>query len=378
MRQNTPMSLGSLLSPLTRGLKPFLVNPLGPSFFVPQAMPLSPSPLVAYLYRHSQGGLLSLTPTYCSRGPKALNNGLVLPPLGALPGPRASLLSYFSKGDALYPAPLCRVRFSPTPAGLGLDEKRLVRLGTSKLVDSTMLSSKLESPATPSLALPSPHLTSLGLGWSTSASLSSYPSYKLSRGGVFRRPFSGLTPQQRPLEGLKEGFKPLSLDKKISHVGLPLLTLFKPSGLKFHVTPPSLDSQIGAWSPVWACLTPAPTEDLDPIFINSVWTPEVNTTRRSDHNARYLVSWSPLLSPLTSGSSLNKTLSGPTARASQSPLLLRSSLLALNEIGLKNSFGVRGNRPFFIPSELGGSDNFIFQVSPSSAISPSPLSKGPR
>lgn len=177
---------------------------------------------------------------------------------------------YLTPRVGLYPTPLSRLKSVPSSAGLGLDESRLIRTGTSKLVDSSMISNKLESPASPSLALPSAPLAILSLGWSTTASLSSYPSYKVARGGLFRRPFSGLSSTKRPLEGLKEGFNPLNLSKGSCLQGLPLLTLTKPSALKFYTTAPSLDTQIGAWSPVWACLTPAPTEDLDPTFVNSV------------------------------------------------------------------------------------------------------------
>lgn len=173
-------------------------------------------------------------------------------------------------GGALKPQPLGRARLTPSSVGLGLDENRLVRVGTSRLADSSMIGNKLENPGLPSLALPSSPLAILGLGWSTTASLSSYPSYKVSRGGLFRRPFTGLTPQQKPLEGLKESFSPLNFSKNFSHLGMPLLTLVKPSMPKFYAAPASLDIQIGAWSPVGAVLTPAPTEDLDPTFINTI------------------------------------------------------------------------------------------------------------
>lgn len=144
---------------------------------------------------------------------------------------------------------------------------------------------------------------------------------------------------------------------------------------KFHTPAPSLDTQIGAWSSVWSVLTPAPTEDLDPTFINSKWTPEVNTTRRSDHNSRYLVSWSPLLGSLSNGTSINPTLSGPSVRGGQSPSVLRSSLLALNELGLKNSFGVRGVKPVLLQSQtLSGGGSYSPSMAPSSSYSSIPAS----
>jgi hypothetical protein len=192
---------------------------------------------------------------------------------------------------------------------------------------------------------------------------------------VFRRPFAGITSRPNPLEGVKESFNLLNLAKETTHAGLPLLTLISPSMQKFYAAAPSLDTQIGAWSSVWSVLTPAPTEDLDPTFINAKWTPEVNTTRRSDHNSRYLVSWSPLLGSVSNGTAVNPALSGPSVRAAQSPSTLRSSFLALNELGLKNSFGVRGVRPVLLQSQtLGGSGAHIPSMAPSSSFSSVPSS----
>jgi hypothetical protein len=268
-----------------------------------------------------------------------------------------------------------RVRFTPSSIGLGLDESRLIRTGASRLADTAMIANKLESVATPSLTLPLTPVSALSLGWSTSTSLSAYPSYKLSRGGVFRRPFTGVSSRPNPIGGLKESFNLLNLSKTTTHVGLPLLTLVSPSMPKFYASAPSLDTQVGAWSSVWSVLTPAPTEDLDPTFINSKWTPEVNTTRRSDHNSRYLVSWSPLLGSLSNGTSINPALSGPGVRGAQSPSALRSSLLALNELGLKNSFGVRGVKPVLLQSQtLSGGGSYSPSTAPSSSYSSIPAS----
>jgi hypothetical protein len=88
------------------------------------------------------------------------------------------------------------------------------------------------------------------LGWSTSTSLASYPSYKVARGGVFRRPFTGTSTNLSPLGGLKDPFSPLNLVKGRTNLGLPLLTLASPLAPRFHAAAPSLDTQVGAWSQV--------------------------------------------------------------------------------------------------------------------------------
>jgi heme/copper-type cytochrome/quinol oxidase subunit 2 len=40
---------------------------------------------------------------------------------------------------------------------------------------------------------------------------------------------------------------------------------------------------------------PAPFEDIDPVFVHRHWTTEVNSTRRTDHGARYRVTWGPFV-----------------------------------------------------------------------------------
>ena len=167
-------------------------------------------------------------------------------------------------------APLTpRSIFTPSSLGFGLDETRLVRTGASKLADSALIANKLEDLASPSLALPNTPVSLLSLGWSTSASLSSYPSYKLARGGMFRRPFTGLTANPHVLEGLKEPFPLLNLTKATLPIGAPRLTLSRPAQSLFRASAPSLDTQVGSWAAVWSVVTPAPTEDLDPTFINT-------------------------------------------------------------------------------------------------------------
>lgn len=264
-----------------------------------------------------------------------------------------------------------RTKFTPSSLGFGLDEARLVRTGSSRLADSAIISNKLESLGAPSLSLPQTPLALLSLGWSTTASLATYPSYKLARGGLLRRPFTGISKGANPLEGLKEPFTPLNLSKTSAPFGYSNLTLFRPLVPQFKISSPSLDTQLGAWASVWAVSTPAPTEDLDPTFINTIWTPEINTTRRSDHNSRYLVSWSPLVSSLTTGVGFNPSLSGPAVRGAQAPALLRSSLLGLNELGLKNSIGLRGVQSRSVVNQdlnLESSLSHVLSVTPSIAF----------
>jgi hypothetical protein len=66
---------------------------------------------------------------------------------------------------------------------------------------------------------------------------------------------------------------------------------------------------------------------------------------------------------------MGPALGGPSARAAQATSALRSSLLALNELGLKNSFGLRGTRPTLLqPGALGGGGSFALSAAPSTSV----------
>lgn len=233
------------------------------------------------------------------------------------------------------PRPLSRLT-----AGLGLDETRLVRGGTSRLADPALISGKLPPLGVPALV---PHAAPSGLSglaWSTAVSLTTYPSYKLSRGSLPRRPHCGPEAATSAVKGLPEAFPALMSGKVPTGASLALLALFDVPRLRPRTAAPSLDTQAAAWVLARPVLTPVPCEDLDPTFINTRWALETNTARRSDHNSRYLVSWSPLLAPLTTPASpVNMALAGPGTRQGIPAGKLRTSMLALNELGLKNIRG---------------------------------------
>jgi hypothetical protein len=46
--------------------------------------------------------------------------------------------------------------------------------------------------------------------------------------------------------------------------------------------------------PTNVAVLPVPYLDLDPAFLLTRWAAEINTTRRSDHDARFKVLWGPL------------------------------------------------------------------------------------
>lgn len=236
--------------------------------------------------------------------------------------------------------PSPRLQPSPSLVGLGLDEGRLVRSGGSRLWDPALVNAKPASLATPQTTLPLGPLSLLSLAWSSNASLSSYPSFKCARGGLLRRPLTGARAHTPAVSGLKEGLASPLLGKTGSVLGRPHLGLWALDPRPRPGVGTSADAALLRWAPTWAFFGPAPAEDLDPGFVNTTWTPEINTTRRSDHNSRYKVTWAPLASSLTSGASLGAPTSGPQVRGALSPLGVRRSLLALHEAGLKNHQGL--------------------------------------
>jgi heme/copper-type cytochrome/quinol oxidase subunit 2 len=255
-------------------------------------------------------------------------------------------------------------KVGPSSSGIGLDESRLVRNAASKLFDPAVINGKGESLATPAAwsSFKTP-LVLLGLGWSTTASLSTYPSFKMGRGLILKRPYTGARSELSPLSSVSEAFSAPLLSKNSATVGTPALGLWRNSDLGFATSNPSLDSSLGHWSQVWAVSTPSPAEDLDPTFVNSKWSLEWNTTRRSDHNSRYLVTWSPLVKALTNVgsyggvSSIDQSQSGPSSRLSVPTVDIRKSILALNEAGLKNTKGAYGVTP--VLASLVGPDSGI-------------------
>lgn len=156
--QGTPSSLTSLLTPSFGGLKPFQLSPLAPAPVSVLAKLQTPSNLVEFLVRPKATMPTPLVPalsqtTLCTLSTK--------PSLAAR---RHSWAFNLIRGQDLCLNTNARSKFTPSSVGLGLDENRLVRTGSSRLADTAMIANKLESAAAPSLALPHTPVATLGLG----------------------------------------------------------------------------------------------------------------------------------------------------------------------------------------------------------------------
>jgi len=77
-----------------------------------------------------------------------------------------------------------------------------------------------------------------------------------------------------------------------------------------------LDTEWGSVLPLLAQPLPQPHVDLDPMFLNPRWAGELNTSRRSDHDARFRVTWGPLAAVVASGQGRWGGAVGPQAFAS--------------------------------------------------------------
>jgi heme/copper-type cytochrome/quinol oxidase subunit 2 len=144
-----------------------------------------------------------------------------------------------------------------------------------------------------------------------------------------------------------------------------------------ELSPSTLDTEFGSAITVPAIVLPTPHLDVDPSFIFFNLTPEVNTSRRSDHDARYKVTWGPIaalnLSLDSDGTAANQAMpwpkkSGPQALSVSSPRLLQSSsvlssidlytasstsLLNYVKLGVQPKFGALFSDAIQAPSVLG-------------------------
>jgi len=79
-------------------------------------------------------------------------------------------------------------------------------------------------------------------------------------------------------------------DKNSVETILPHVQKYSPLPVFQEIALPSLDGGFGCSVYNQAAVLPAPHVDVDPAFMLYSSTPEINTSRRNDHDARYKVS----------------------------------------------------------------------------------------
>jgi hypothetical protein len=84
-------------------------------------------------------------------------------------------------------------------------------------------------------------------------------------------------------------------DKNSIEAVLPLVLKHRLSPTPLEIALPALDSGFACSVYNQVLSLPTPHVDVDPAFMLYSSTPEINTSRRSDHDARYKVSWGPLV-----------------------------------------------------------------------------------
>lgn len=243
-------SAPSLLNSLKKAQAPLFATPVSPLFKAELEAVTREGrvlkDLVAYLARPSVRGVGALALDVELQIPQVKIGAISLRrgALARLLEPRAMAIKNLALETVLMAKP--RVKVSPSLLGLGLDEGRLVRNSASKLVDPAVVNTKLEAITTPSPwgAQRAP-FSLLGLGWSSSASLANYPSFKASRGLILRRPYTGARGGNTPFEGLKEAFIAPLLGKNNTSLMGPALSLWRNTETPFLASAPSLDTQIG-------------------------------------------------------------------------------------------------------------------------------------
>ena len=153
-RRNSIQSLRALqLSPsLGHVVQPLRLAPMGLSEPLLRGKNLTHMPIAEYLMRPQGAAFVETSHTALNMQPLMATHSR----LSAVRPARGH--GSFGGMSPLVPHALKatkgRIQFAPSSLGFGLDENRLVRSGTSRLADSTLFASKLESLGGATLMLP--------------------------------------------------------------------------------------------------------------------------------------------------------------------------------------------------------------------------------
>ena len=121
-------------------------------------------------------------------------------------------------------------------------------------------------------------------------------------------------------------------DKNSTEILTPTLKKLQYKPIYAELALPVLDSEFNAIAAIPVVVLPTPHLDVDSSFMFFNLTPEINTSRRSDHDARYKVTWGPIVALNTNlhtsdtaamGSLTWPKKSGPQALGLSSPRLLQ-------------------------------------------------------
>jgi len=184
-----------------------------------------------------------------------------------------------------------------------------------------------------------------------------------------RRPHSGFWGAERTAPAgspLLEDELALSLAKNARELALPRVFALRDRAWFPSLAAPALAGEPLPLAPVGAVVLPAPHVDVDPTFIHRHWTFEANTTRRSDHEARYRVTWGPFVARLlsaprteaahawsgASGPAGARTLGGRLAAETALAAVAEQPRIAAEGSGLAHAAPLEGGRLYRLVGAL--------------------------
>jgi len=134
--------------------------------------------------------------------------------------------------------------------------------------------------------------------WASLVGTAGLPLDRLTRSQYNRRPLSGVLLTEGDLEQTQAALllstQRERFDKAALNALYPLVRTHQTGVVELPTTPSILDSERLTLATAAGLILPMPYLDLDVSFLLTRWAAEVNTSRRSDHDARFRVTWGPL------------------------------------------------------------------------------------
>lgn len=140
-------------------------------------------------------------------------------------------------------------------------------------------------------------LTRWTWAWTNNTLTFASPLYKFQRGGFVKKPITGFWQQNDATHPLSLSTalltSSLRVDKGSFFTEVTDATFTKNFYMPNLTSFALIDSEWSLLAQTPAIITPEPGEDVDQAFNHQKWTIDINSTRRSDHNSKFKVTWGP-------------------------------------------------------------------------------------
>lgn len=183
-----------------------------------------------------------------------------------------------------------------TPWLEGPTEQRPVRSSADRSSDPINFAGKFH-PSTGQPFFTNNALAYWYWNWTNTTLNFALPLYKFHRGGFVKKPATGFWQTNHTTNFADSSIELATnlprVDKGFFNTDIMTTTFIK------HIYSPHMtsfaliDSEWSMLAHTPAVLTPEPGEDIDQAFNHQKWTIDINTTRRSDHNSKFKVTWGP-------------------------------------------------------------------------------------